>query len=178
MGDLWGSFPKWVHIKVLEAIDLAPQHQYLMLTKSPGFYPYLLPDNVWTGLTVESYDKEERMGDLWKTVHPLANIWLSCEPMLGPIDQWIVDEGDWIEWVVVGAQTGAGAQFPEKKWLDALVKACKEESVPIYMKKSLSQVWGDNLIQQWPVGLQQHRPAIEKGRGLWVPMKAEKEVRG
>jgi protein gp37 len=71
------------------------QHRFLVLTKRSermaewlsgrlGFLP-----NVWLGVTVENKDALPRVADLMRC--PAAGRFVSCEPLLGPIDF----PGDW-----------------------------------------------------------------------------------
>jgi protein gp37 len=59
------------------------------------------------------------------------------------------------EWVIVGAETGNRKDkvVPEKPWIDKLVKLCRENNIPIFMKESLRALYGDSLIQEFPKGL-------------------------
>ncbi|MCM1192004.1 MAG: DUF5131 family protein [Butyrivibrio sp.] len=62
-----------------------------------------------------------------------------------------------IGWVIIGAETGRRKAkiVPEKSWIDNIVKQCKSAHVPVFMKSSLSEIWGEPLIQEFPIGLKQ-----------------------
>lgn len=158
MADLWGDWvPRWAQEKVLEATHEARQHIYLMLTKAPENYPDtdLVPRNVWEGTTVESRENLSRVDELVDQYDRTCTLWVSAEPLLGPI------VGDWVgsvDWIVLGAQTGPGAVPPDREWVQDLVDCCRDFDVPIFMKSNLAAVWGKELIRQWPVGAKGHLP--------------------
>ncbi len=77
--------------------------------------PWPLP-NVWLGVSVEDQQRADlRIPALLDT--PAAVRFLSCEPLLGPVDlsSWMqCPDGthriplDWINWVIVGGESGPG----------------------------------------------------------------------
>jgi protein gp37 len=83
--------------KVFDIMAHTPEHTYQILTKRPArmkefierydpenLAPYPLP-NVWLGVSVENQDAaDERIPLLLQT--PAAVRFLSCEPLLGPVD--------------------------------------------------------------------------------------------
>ena len=103
MGDLFHEeLPfEWI-AKVLLSAAKAPQHQYLLLTKRPGYVRefdewsetigvdrgcWLSPwqKNLWLGVSCENQEwADKRIPHLLKI--PAAVRWLSLEPLLGPID--------------------------------------------------------------------------------------------
>ena len=108
----------------------------------PGTLP--LP-NVWLGVSVEDQQRAElRIPALLRT--PAAVRFLSCEPLLGPVDltRWIDDErnaldqaGD-IDWVIVGGESGHGARPMHPGWVDSLRDQCVTHGVPFFFKQ-----WGE-----------------------------------
>jgi protein gp37 len=73
--------------------------------------------NVWLGVSVESQDVAWRIDRLVKT--PAAVRFLSCEPLLGPIDlsPWLWHRTPLVDWVIAG---GESAGPPER----SLVEPC------------------------------------------------------
>lgn len=75
---------------VVEVMRQTPQHTYQVLTKRPSRARRLterglvLPDNVWIGTSVEHGAVTHRITDLLAI--DAAVRFLSCEPLLGPID--------------------------------------------------------------------------------------------
>lgn len=160
MGDLFApTVPtRWI-VEVFDACGAAPQHNYMFLTKYPERYKALdqlalLPhgNNFWYGTTVTRLAELDRIA----SIPPAAHRFVSIEPIMGEIDLGIALEP--VEWIIVGAETGnwPGKARPYKEWLDALVGFARRNSVPILLKDSeeLRDVWGDNLIQEFPKGLE------------------------
>lgn len=104
--------------------------------------------NVWLGVSVEDQETaRERIPILLHT--PAAVRWLSCEPLLGPIDlsPWLelggldTDRGlsnPGIDWVVCGGESGPGARPMHPEWARSLRDQCKAAGVPFFFKQ-----WGD-----------------------------------
>jgi hypothetical protein len=61
----------------------------------------------------------------------------------------------YFEWVIVGAETGKreGKVIPKREWIEKLVTLCHLAGIPLFMKSSLCDVWGDDLIQEFPDSL-------------------------
>lgn len=101
--------------------------------------------NVWVGVSVEDQRAaDERIPHLLAT--PAALRFLSCEPLLGPVDlsgscrPW--GEGgasaqllSRIGWVIVGGESGAQARPCDLRWIASLVAQCKAASVPVFVKQ-------------------------------------------
>lgn len=154
MADLFGEWvpDEWIK-EVFEACKQAPQHNYLFLTKNPGRYIELekdrrLPwmDNFWFGSSVTKlHDKYT-----WFTEKKF-HWFLSVEPMLedlGPMDK----DAPKPEWVIVGAETGQRKDkvVPDRKWIESLLNECRKYEIPLFMKSSLAEIWGEPLIQEYP----------------------------
>jgi len=94
MSDLFHpNVPFDFMLGVISMTTRAPQHTYIILTKRPGrmidFFEWLglgvLPQNIWLGVSVENQETaNERIPLLLQT--PAAVRFLSCEPLLGPVD--------------------------------------------------------------------------------------------
>jgi len=112
--------------------------------------------NVWLGVSVEDQQRADaRIPLLLQT--PAAVRWLSCEPLLGPVDLWAprypwpdraVVEGQadlgsgfaWgrgIQWVVAGGESGAHARPMDPGWARSLRDQCQAAGVAFYFKQ-----WG------------------------------------
>lgn len=157
MADLFGDWvpDSWIK-EVFKACEKAPQHNYLFLTKNPGRYIELendrgLPwaDNFWFGSSVTKTSDRYT----WFTEKKF-HWFLSIEPILeglGSMDE----DAPKPEWVIIGAETGRRKDkvVPERKWIEDIVNECQKENVPVFMKSSLADIWGEPLIQELPEGL-------------------------
>ena len=162
MADLFApSIPdEWIE-RIFEACKAAPWHNYLFLTKYPGRYCDLanagkLPKrrdhpNFWYGTTVT------KAGDRAFTASVTYNTFLSIEPISGPLDAGLGSFGG-AAWIIVGAETGhrKGKITPERSWIENIIEAAAITHAPVLLKDSqeLRAVWGDDLIQQFPKGLE------------------------
>ncbi|MFD5432348.1 DUF5131 family protein [Kitasatospora sp. NPDC127067] len=90
------------------------------------------PSNVWMGVSVESAEELDRVDDL--RVVPAAVRFLSCEPLLGPLDGL---ELGGIHWVIAGGESGPGYRPMEAAWTRDIRDACVQGEVAFFFKQ-----WG------------------------------------
>ncbi len=93
MGDLFhaGIEDEWM-CRVIDAMRMAPQHIYMILTKRPdiGGIVYRRFQSIWPaelidiGVTVENNDYRHRIDEMMKV--PAAGYFVSVEPCLGSVD--------------------------------------------------------------------------------------------
>ena len=116
--------------------------------------------NVWIGVSVEDQKSADLRIPLLLTT-PAAVRWLSCEPLLGPVNlpacrclgvgsithgrHWpdtVCDQcggsGSQIDWVVVGGESGPGARPMHPDWARSLRDQCAATGVPFLFKQ-----WGE-----------------------------------
>lgn len=105
--------------------------------------------NVWLGTSVENQKyAEQRIPDLLAT--PAAVRFLSCEPLIGPIDFAYCKDGlpdnmwesplEDIDWVIVGGESGKGARAMHRDWARTIRDQCAAIGTDFYFKQ-----WGDWL---------------------------------
>lgn len=167
---------------VFAVMALTPQHTYQILTKRPARMRALLSDaawgrsiidadvggdrmdtrerlngmpwplpNVWLGTSVEDQPRaDQRIPPLLDT--PAAVRFLSCEPLLGPVDLQMVDwDGttaltvlehppNSIDWVIVGGESGSGARPMNVVWARRIVDQCRDAGTAAFVKQ-LGSVW-------------------------------------
>jgi protein gp37 len=149
MGELFGAWvPQDWQERVLGIIGQASWHTFMLLTKYPEnlarWSPF--PDNCWVGATATDDDMA------WRALEALADVnasvrYLSGEPLLGRIaDQTIPF---WLDWLIVGAQTGPGAKSPEHNWVRELIERTRFTDTALFLKGNLR--WPER-IQEWPKG--------------------------
>jgi len=200
MSDLFHEDVHDEYIAVVFAVMAAcPQHTFQVLTKraermgrwfmwmtESGYalcvaqrQPWPLP-NVWLGVSVEDQQRAaERIPHLLSV--PAALRFLSCEPLLGPVDlrPWLGNvvgfEGTpgrpgvdaftvrpGTGWVIVGGESGPGARPFDLEWARGIVSQCKSARVPVFVKQvgaaPVSSDTGDYLGRKqfmWQSGLAQ-----------------------
>jgi len=175
MGDLFHSKVPFDFVdKVMDVVATNPQHTFLVLTKRPErMFDYFYGENVldyrgprtnlWLGVTVENQRTAvERIPLLLQT--PAFVRFLSCEPLLGPIDfveiAYSVKEfygkkidgltlsglWDWLHWVIVGGESGTNARPMHPDWARSLRDQCRAAGIPFHFKQ-----WGAWLpFSDWP----------------------------
>jgi protein gp37 len=172
-GDLWAP-----RVRLMALIQRTPHLDWLLLTKRPDNARKLLgsaamweeadwalsasgadPDtlsgdvwplpNVWLGTTVEDQRRaDERIPILLDT--PAAVRFLSCEPLLGPVDvaRWTISLGEGpgyrmlgyapeprIDWLIVGGESGPRARPMDLAWARSLVEQGRAAGVPVFVKQ-------------------------------------------
>lgn len=154
-------------------IERAPDVNWLLVTKRPQnilkmvplhwLQPGGWPENVWLGVTVENQEEANRRIPLLLAVPGVKVRFISCEPLLGPLDLGAVceqtpspvgydalrgrqfhydDEGQWtscpkLDWVICGGESGANARPMHPDWARALRNQCAAADVPFFFKQ-----WG------------------------------------
>jgi protein gp37 len=174
--------------RVFAAMAMAGQHTFQLLTKRHGRMRSLLSNptfernvrlkvehydeskvyrrevanwplpNVWLGVSVDDQKRADlRIPALRDT--PAAVRFLSCEPLLGPVDlsrhlglEWF-DSFGWgeemfaalngqvgggLNWVIVGGESGPGARPMDPDWARSLRDQCNAAGVPFFFKQ-----WGE-----------------------------------
>lgn len=113
--------------------------------------------NVWLGVSVEDQQRaDERIPDLLAT--PAVKRFLSCEPLLGPMDLGRAyatkDEHGvylndapilYLDWVIVGGESGPNARPMHPAWAHSLRDQCQAAGVPFFFKQ-----WGDLVAHPAP----------------------------
>ena len=142
--ELFGNWvqEEWLH-KIFNYVRMYKQHTFIFLTKLPEnlsrWNPF--PDNAWVGVTATDDSK------LYNALAGLRRVeakvrFLSMEPLLG----WD-GHGDyafitnawrhWLDWVIIGAQTGAGAKKPDPAWVQSIIDSADRAGVPVFLKDNL-----------------------------------------
>jgi protein gp37 len=114
-----------------------PQHTFQVLTKRSLRLRRVAdkldwPDNLWMGVSAENADALPRIDHLREV--PAAVRFLSCEPLLGPLDG--IDLTG-IGWVIAGGESGPRYRPMELSWARGIRDACKDADVPFFFKQ-----WG------------------------------------
>ena len=95
-------------------------------------YPARWPDNVWIGTTVEDQQRaDERLPHLAAIPAPVR--FLSCEPLLGPVD--LLNHVENVDWVIVGGESGSGHRPLDLDHARSLRQQCLLWDVPFLFKQ-------------------------------------------
>jgi protein gp37 len=138
MSDLFHARVPLAFVRqVLDVMRDTPQHTYQVLTKRSHRLARLAdqlewPANMWMGVSVESTDVLGRVDELRRV--PAAVRFLSCEPLLGPLEGIDLDG---IGWVIAGGESGPHARPMDPQWVADLRDVCHRAGVPFFFKQ-----WG------------------------------------
>ncbi len=152
--------------EVFRAMAWCPQHRFQILTKRaerlPEWHEWVKkhlgrvfrkgdpgPEanhwplrNVWLGVSCEDQQRaDERIPHLLAT--PAAIRFVSAEPLLGPINFWLLSRPitaprgilGGLDWVIVGGESGPGARPCDVDWIRDIVAECKRTNVACFVKQ-------------------------------------------
>jgi protein gp37 len=145
MSDLFQKdVPDDFVLKVFDTMARADWHTFQVLTKRPQRAAKMAsrltwPKNVWLGTSIESTRYRWRADAL--RAAPAAVRFLSCEPLLGPLENLNLSE---IQWVIVGGESGWGARRMDPSWARSLRDQCTSQSVAYFFKQA-----GAVLAKEW-----------------------------
>lgn len=175
MSDLFhDDVPEGFIARVFAVMEQAGRHTFQVLTKRPARMARLMnsaefmqrarliaalapangdkrrterwpPPNVWLGTSVENQRWADiRVPHLLRT--PAEVRFLSCEPLLGPVDltAWLETDREAagepsgrVEWIIVGGESGRNARPMHLDWARSLRDQCVPTGVPFFFKQ-----WG------------------------------------
>ena len=141
--------------RIFEEMIRAPQHTYQVLTKRPERMAAFLnlwgewADNpashIWLGTSVEDQATADLRVPILLEV-PAASRFLSCEPLLGPVDlsKWLPN----LNWIIGGGESGPGFRETKVEWGRKMRDQCLEAKVPFFWKQwgGLYPKAGGNLL--------------------------------
>jgi protein gp37 len=109
---------------------------------------------IWLGVSAENQETaDERIPELLVT--PAAVRWVSAEPLLGPVDVrrflgiardryeaetaaangGLMGPGPWLDWIVVGGESGRKARQFDVRWAATIVEQCRAAGTPVFVKQ-------------------------------------------
>lgn len=180
MADVFEDHPEVVEARrrLFDVISDTPQLDWLLLTKRPeNVLPMLiaagrgfqdLPPWIWIGTSVENQEQaDKRIPELLKI--PATVRFLSCEPLLGPVDlkwsfrsMWLGQRYGWaqaqqngtfpsgIHWVIAGGESGHGARPMSLEWVRSLRDQCRNTGVAFHFKQFGEWVGGELIPDDAP----------------------------
>lgn len=166
---------EWLPREAFKRIERTP-HIWLLLTKWPwNMLKYLeilderIPDNLWLGTSITSNDTLHRMRTLAMLKAWTPNIWISAEPLIGPlIAPKVVTVPSWL---VAGGESGPAARPMHPLWIRNLRNYARAVNLPFFFKQ-----WGDTPAEgAYDAGFNGdwHRGGMELDGRTWtqVPWK-------
>ena len=125
------------------------------------------PENVWMGVSVETQRYTERVDYLRRV--PAEVRFLSCEPLLGPLELDL--EG--IHWVIVGGESGLGHRPIESDWVRQIHGQAQEAEVAFFFKqwggrhpKAGGRTLDGRVWDEMPAAYQAHRERLEAASAI------------
>lgn len=189
MADVFDNqWPEGARDDLWELIRQTPDLNWLLLTKRPQNIAKMKPvfwdeikGHIWLGATVENQDVANR-NIPHLIFHDCAVRFLSCEPLLGPIDLTDISMGDsgiidalsgtegvaWeggppamsptLDWIITGGESGGRltSRPASPNWYRSLRDQCEEANIPFLFKQ-----WGN-----WDEECNHHKDKKALGRVL------------
>src|SRR5207249_4210336 len=164
---------------VFDTMMRAHWHQFQVLTKRPErMVAYLnsrrafLVDlglkhpHIWLGASVESQKYASRAALV--AMLPSAVRFLSCEPLLGPLELCDVIGPSRVNWVIVGGESGHGARPMNRDWVLDIRDQCLRARVPFFFKQ-----WGGRLTRRGASGCTPAWRSARRGGGVRRPSSSK-----
>lgn len=150
-----------------EVVPASPNLMFLLLTKRPSNINKYIPEswkveppqNVMFGTSpVNQVTAEKLIGQLAKVK---GKRFISLEPQLGIVDLMVsaIDNDntpgvllDWVDWVIVGGESGHNKRPFNTDWARKIREDCKVKNVPFYFKQidKIKEIPEDLLIREFP----------------------------
>lgn len=144
MGDVFEEHPALAapRERLWSLIEDTPRLHRQLLTKRPqnimAMAPWGVdwPANVWAGASAEDQRRAaERVPELARV--PARVRFLSCEPLIGPLDlrPWLAAGA--VNWVIAGGESGGAGRRREMDlaWLESITAQCQDAGIPVYVKQ-------------------------------------------
>lgn len=157
LADVFEDHPDVNHWRdgLWKLIEATPSLDWMLLTKRIENVEAMIPESwrmgswprhVWLGISAEDqqhFDIRMPMLEVLGRHFKIPVIFLSAEPLLGPIDMigWLDDEDELVrqlDWVIVGGESGPAARPMHPRWLVQIQDQCLADCVPFFFKQ-----WGE-----------------------------------
>lgn len=142
MSDVFhADIPEEFTRRLFQVMVTADRHIYQILTKRPAraarfirrnadlFDGGEIPDYIWIGTSVELTSVRHRVDHL--RMIPARVRFLSCEPLLGPLDLDL----NQIQWVIAGGESGRRYRRLDLDWARSIRDQCLRANVPFFFKQ-------------------------------------------
>ncbi len=133
---------------------------FLIITKRIDRLAECVPDD-WTDgwehvticCTVENQDRADYRLPIYKAA-PIKHKRIICEPLLERLDLSSYNIGEWVEQVLAGGESGAGARPCDFDWVMALREECVRQDVSFWFKQTGARFIKDGKLYAVPRKLQ------------------------
>lgn len=141
-------------------IEKTPNLRWLLLTKRPENFQRLFPEkwlshppvNVWPGVTAENvrrfHERVMRLAELFAWVR-----WVSYEPALEDISGEIEEWRNWIDWIIVGGESGPGCRPMPLEWARGVLAECKKYDISCFVKQLGGHPNKRHAVEEFPEDL-------------------------
>ncbi|OHV21205.1 hypothetical protein BBK14_07980 [Parafrankia soli] len=138
MADVFEDHPGVVdaRTRLWDLIDATPWLRWQLLTKRPENVARMVPwadrwpDHVLLGTSVENQQYADTRLPVLRSL-PVAVRFLSCEPLLGPVELDL----DGIGWVIVGGKSGGRPRPFDLEWARSIRDQCAAAGIPVFVKQ-------------------------------------------
>jgi protein gp37 len=163
--------------EVFEIIRQTPWHVYQILTKRHERLQQLSAqlewhENIWMGVSVENQNYVHRVDYLRQV--PAKVRFLSCEPLLGPLELNLTD----IHWVIVGGESGLKHRPMQLEWAQSIRDQCQEADVAFFFKqwggrtpKVGGRLLDEQIWDEMPEAWEQHIKGWTKRQNIHLASK-------
>lgn len=163
--------PAW-RADLAATVRATPDLEWLFLTKRIGNMPGILlgmfdatpPENIRIGATIVNQAEWDRDAGKIAQVAVIVGrerIFLSMEPLLGPVDldHAYYPAKRFVGWVIAGGESGRDARPMHPDWVRGIRGYCAENGIPFLFKQwgewgqaAGDTLPGDRLLMSWPEG--------------------------
>ncbi len=154
--------------------DFYPNLVFQFLTKRPQniaanipkrWFSIGAPENVWFGASVSTQAEAERDTQILIENTPAkSHRFLSIEPIVSSIDLYNIPGIEYINWIIVGGESGSNARLAHEPWFDKIIGYCRVNNKPLFVKQ-LGTYWAKKnfvyandskggIMWMWPKRLQ------------------------
>lgn len=212
MTDTFADFvpTAWIY-DILDAMTAAPRQTFQILTKRAERMETVViawlhakglravPANIWLGVSIENQEWADRRIPHLLCV-PAAVRFLSCEPLLGPVDLGLYSfplfaaddprhypHRNGVDWVIVGGESGPNARPMHPKWAQDIRDQCVRAGTPFFFKQwgsyfpvngiDLMEWYGDYLRVCFYCGYASLNEACQCGLYGWKNRRSANMVR-
>ena len=156
-GNMTDLFGEWVYhphnnIGLVKSFANSGNATFLWLTKRvarmcDALTAFEFDDlsNHYFGFTAENQEWYDRRFYESCKIPSWVNWWISCEPLLGPINLNLTDRHPITgslgtlphppSWVVVGCESGPNRRPCKIEWVESIVEQCRTAGVPVFVKQ-------------------------------------------